>query len=82
LQVSKPSFLFASLRYYRLGNDVAQLIAFIKQLTHSMLRKHFRFDDKTDPTTGLAQLFQTNAELVNEIRATFCSTSFFVIWRR
>ena len=27
-----------------------------------MLRKHFRFDDKTDPTTGLAQLFQTLAE--------------------
>jgi len=47
-----------------------------------MLRKHFRFDDQTNLTTGLAQLFQTDAELVNEIRAAFRGTSFFVIWRR
>jgi len=36
-----------------------------------MLRKHFRFDDHTNPATGLAQLFQTDAELMNEIRAAF-----------
>src|SRR5713226_6125975 len=46
-----------------------------------MLRKHFRFDDKTNPTTRLAQLFQADAELVNEIGPTFRGTSFFIIWR-
>jgi len=47
-----------------------------------MLRKHFGFDNEPNPTTGLAQLFQTDAEFVDKIRTTFRCTRFFIIGSR
>src|SRR5437016_8393998 len=47
-----------------------------------MLGQHFRLYDQANPRAGLAQLFKTDTELVNEVCTALCSTCFFVIRRR
>src|SRR6266496_2399623 len=47
-----------------------------------MFGQHFRLKDQPNPRAGLAQLFKTDAEFVNEVRATLGGASFFVIRRR
>jgi hypothetical protein len=59
-----------------LSNDVAELIAFIKQLAHSMLGQHFGLNNQANPASTLMQLFQANTKLVNEIRATLSCACF------
>ena len=44
-----------------------------------MLLQHFGFYDETNPRPRLSQLFETDAEFVSKIRATFGCASLFVI---
>jgi len=66
----------------RLADDVAELGAFVEQVGHLGVGKQLGFDDESNPEATLTQLLETDAELVDEIRAAFCGAAFLVVRAR
>jgi len=65
-----------------LTDYVGQLVAFVQQFAHPIFWKHFCLDDQPNPTPRFSQFLETNAQLMNEIRATLRRTPLFIIWGR
>ena len=63
----------------RLGDDVAELAAFVESISYLLLWKQIGLDDEAQPGTRFAQFFQADAEFVDKISATLGGAGFFVV---
>ena len=61
-------------RHDRLADDIAKLVAFIEQISDSLLAQEIGFDNEADPASGFSQLLEHDFELVNEIGPAFRSS--------
>src|SRR6185369_8800682 len=63
----------------RSRDDLRELLTFIKQFAHAVLRQKLCLNNELNPAATLAQFLQTDCKLVNKVSATLSSARFLII---